>query len=79
MDAYSFVVKIWFEPTSSQDDRGEWRGRITDVTSLEEFCFRNLSDLTDFLSARVAASGWSLIDPQSRHASTEPGIEHDVL
>ncbi|MGA7306767.1 MAG: hypothetical protein WBW88_17980 [Rhodothermales bacterium] len=49
----SFALRMWFELTSSAHAEGEWRGHITDVSSLEGQYFRNLADLKSFLADRM--------------------------
>jgi hypothetical protein len=49
-----FIVRIWFEdallPSIS------WRGSVQFVPAGSKFYFNSLSDLTDFLSLRLATS-----------------------
>jgi len=44
----SFVVKIWLE-----EERGIWRGHITNVHSGERRYFEELSDILDFIAPYV--------------------------
>ena len=51
---HSFALRIWFERTSSSRPEGEWRGHVTDVASLERRYFRDIAEVEDFVSDRIA-------------------------
>lgn len=71
--AHSFVLRVWFERTSSSDQDGEWRGHVTDVASLKRRYFRTVGDLTRFIESIVGEDGPSLFD-----VSETPGHAPDT-
>ncbi|HUE96979.1 MAG TPA: hypothetical protein VMN39_09980 [Longimicrobiaceae bacterium] len=42
---FTFVVRLWREPTSSAGEDWEWRGEVREVTSAQAVYFRRLRGL----------------------------------
>lgn len=43
--SYTFVLRLWFEVRKEDDDNGEWRGELRDVTTRSRVSFRHLEGL----------------------------------
>jgi len=47
--SYSFIIRIWKEPHSIQDEKNLFRGMLIDVATNEKFFFLNLDSLVEHL------------------------------
>jgi hypothetical protein len=65
----AFLLRLWFEPTGDAEPEGEWRGRITDLVSLEGRYFRGLAGLTQYLADHTGAPAEHEDDPVSAPSS----------
>ena len=61
---HRFVVRMWREPGPGPE--GQWRGAVDHIGHERRLYFTTLSDLTDFIRARMAAGEPEVAD----HAET---------
>ncbi len=57
---HRFVVRIWYE--SGPGAEGQWRGAVDHVGHERRLYFTTLSDLTDFIRARMQAPAAEIAD-----------------
>jgi hypothetical protein len=56
-DTHAFIVRIWPEPREIEGAAFEWRGVVEHITTRERRYFRNLDEVTSFISPYVRAMG----------------------
>lgn len=54
----SFVAKIWFERSTSEDPR--WRGHIQHIQGSEEIYFQDLNEMSEFMEQVSGIPGMEL-------------------
>jgi hypothetical protein len=52
-EAFSFVIRLWFEHQNNESDGGEWRGWIHALQSGEKHYFRDVSQIAQIIDQYV--------------------------
>ena len=54
-DTYVFIVRLWREAVSLENDREDWRGSIEQVGLPQRLYFTRLSAIVNFIRERTAS------------------------
>lgn len=57
VNTYVFVVKIWLEESTGENDEAVWRGHITSQPSGERRYFQSLEELVGFIEPYLERMG----------------------